>query len=396
MKQFDVILTCNYSPWSRYSGGGQKSTHQIATALANKGLSICVVYSKSPWEQVATPKDLPYSIKWAFFFALRPCISSPLRFLNGISFYVTVRKICGAHTIVHSNGDEGGLLGFLPEKKKFIYTNRYPNFDSFLFHTDWKRAINWIRVFMREPRFAVMALAIRKADAVTCTSAFSLSQVKKCFGTAVKNLREIKNGIDPFFLGGTYTYKNQKGLLYFGRLTHAKGIDVLLRAFCQLPAQLRKDQSVRIIGEGPYRKPLESLVSELGLDGQVLFEGWLDRRELVERILSHRVTVLPSREESFGNTMLEVLGLGAPLITTTAGSIPEITGPWGHKVPPDNVDQLSAAIRDELENIPSRERISQQISFVKSLYSWENAAEQFMELYTEGNAQKPQAVKNRV
>src|SRR4051812_45995298 len=53
--QYDVVITCNYSPWSRYKGGAQKSVHMLASSLADEGKRVCVVYSKVPWETVPVP-----------------------------------------------------------------------------------------------------------------------------------------------------------------------------------------------------------------------------------------------------------------------------------------------------------------------------------------------------
>src|SRR3954447_6259814 len=82
--EYDVIMTCNYSPWSGYSGGGQKSVHMLAGEMARQGLKVAAVYSKAPWEKIAPHADPLYDEHWAGFFAVRPGISSPLRFLNGI------------------------------------------------------------------------------------------------------------------------------------------------------------------------------------------------------------------------------------------------------------------------------------------------------------------------
>src|SRR3954451_18857742 len=59
------ILTVNFSPWSRYSGGGQRSTHNLARALVKRGHEVTVVFTKAPWEQVPLPPDLPYQVVWA-------------------------------------------------------------------------------------------------------------------------------------------------------------------------------------------------------------------------------------------------------------------------------------------------------------------------------------------
>ncbi|HLP42221.1 MAG TPA: glycosyltransferase family 4 protein, partial [Fibrobacteria bacterium] len=181
-RSYDVVLTSNYSPWSRYSGGGQKSVHMVASALARQGLKVAVLYSTAPWEKVDHP-PLPYDVRWACFFGLKPGISSPFRFLNGLSFLFAARRLAGPGTVLHGNGDEASLLWMIRRKRRFVFTNRYPEFPAFLHGSDWTRPATWLRVFFREPRFLALALAIRFCDDLTVTSASSLRQVAESFGS---------------------------------------------------------------------------------------------------------------------------------------------------------------------------------------------------------------------
>jgi glycosyltransferase involved in cell wall biosynthesis len=291
-----------------------------------------------------------------------------------------VRRLCNSKTVIICNGDEGGLLGFISKRAKLIYTNRYPNFDRFLFGADWSKYTTWLRILFREPRFAAQALAARAADHVACTSTFSLEQVRECFSISPEKLTVIHNGIDPLFLSQKYRDNGQKGILYFGRLTHAKGVDTLLQAYAQLSEEVKQEHQLKIIGQGPYQERLQALAEELEIMCCVCFEGWTTRQILVEEILSNRLTVLPSREESFGNTMLEVLALGAPLVTSNAGSIQEVAGDWGRKVDPDNPQALAAAIQEELERRPDQDTMEGQVEFVRGRYSWGKTAGKFLAL----------------
>ena len=54
-----VALTCNFSPWSRYRGGGQRATHLLASALSAEGHEVTVIFTKPPWEHVDVPSALP-------------------------------------------------------------------------------------------------------------------------------------------------------------------------------------------------------------------------------------------------------------------------------------------------------------------------------------------------
>ncbi len=378
----EVILTCNYSPWSRYSGGAQKSVHMIALEMARQGMSVIVVYSKAPWEKVVVPSGLSYSIHWAWFWAFRPGISSPLRFLNGISFYFTVRGLASVNTVLHGNGDEASLFGLIKAKRCFVYNNRYPEFPPFLSGAKWERVGTWLRIFFQEPRFIAIALGMRNADRVTVTSGYSLEEVGRCFGVGPEKAQVVPNGVDPVFLETPLEIGDQRGVLFYGRLTRAKGADLALEAYAILPADVRERHPLLIIGHGPMRKELEERANDLHLSN-VAFIDWKGGAELAQEILSRKVICLPSREESFGNTVVEALALGQTLVSTRAGSIPEVVGPWGTLVSNESPSELAVALEAELKrNRPLEERESQR-KFIRFEYSWAKTVNSFRQIYGE-------------
>lgn len=378
---YDVILTCNYSPWSSYRGGGQKSAHMIATELARAGKRVCVVYSRGIFERVPVPESLPYDVRWAFFFAVKPGISSPLRFLNGLSFYFRVRGLSKPQTVLHGNGDEAALLGSIRDKKKFVYSHRYPGFEPFMYKTHWGTWRTRLSVFFREPRFTAIALALRGADTVVCTSLSSANQLRACFQVPDSKVRVIPNGIDPAFLEVAPPGESARGVVYYGRMTRAKGVDTLLRAYAGLPPEMRAAHPLTLIGDGPALPELRALAGQLGAGGSLRWIAWLDSDALAREIAAHRLAVLPSREESFGNTMLETLATGQALVTTRAGSIPEIVGDQAVLVEPDDAEGLRAAIRRELDSAPDPRRSAGRREHVRARYSWARTAEAYRALY---------------
>lgn len=379
--EYDVIMTCNYSPWSRYSGGGQKSVHMLAGEMTRQGLKVAAVYSKAPWESIAPHAATEYDAHWAGFFAVRPGISSPLRFLNGIFFYFKVRSLSSGKTVLHGNGDEASLLWLIRRKRKFVYTNRYPEFPAFLAGRDWTRKRTWLAIFFREPRFVAMALGLRHADRVTVTSRYSLREAGKAFGLEEAKLTVVPNGVDPVFLEMPMETGTRAGVLFFGRLTRAKGPDLALEAYARLGCDLRISHPLRFVGAGPIRCELEARAKALGLSG-VEFVGWKTGTELAREIVSSGAVCLPSREESFGNSVVEALALGQALITTCAGSIPEVAGPYGKMVLPDDPEALAARLDAELRReTPWQERCRQR-EFIRARYSWGRASLSYRAIYS--------------
>lgn len=377
-RPYDVVLVCNYSPWSRYKGGGQKSVHMVASAMAQSGRRVAVVYSKSPWERVDMPDGLPYTVVWAFFVGVRPGISSPLRFLNGIPFFFKVRSLCGPETLIIGNGDESSLLGFIRRKGAFVFASRN-TYPDYLYGRDWTRPLTWLRALFREPRDAAVALALRGADRVTCTSGFSLEQVLRCFGIPKARVAVIPNGIDPVFLsrkavgGGT-------GVLFFGRLTGNKGARLALEVYLRLPAEVRREHPLLIVGEGPQEGILRKRVRESDAQEEVRFLGWLDGEALTRMIAACKAVLLPSQEESFGNAILEALIMGQRLVTTRVCAIPELVGGFASLAAPDDEEEMAGQLLRELGRPRSQEEVDAQAEYFRERYSWGVTARRYLEL----------------
>lgn len=355
----------------------------LAGAMARQGLKVAAVYSKAPWERIAPHVKPLYHEHWAGFFAIRPGISSPLRFLNGILFFLKVRSLSSRRTVIHGNGDEASLFGLIRNKRKFVFTNRYPDFPTFLAGRDWTRLSTWFAILFREPRFVAMALGMRNADKVTVTSSFSRIEVGKNFGLDPADLEVVPNGVDPIYLDSPMGKVGRRGVLFFGRLTRAKGPDLALEAYALLPKDLRDAHPLRFLGAGPIKKELEQRAKALGLT-QVEFPGWKTGDALALEIAASRAVCLPSREESFGNSVVETLALGQPLISTRAGSIPEVSGPWAKLANPDDPAALAALLEAELRGgLPWSDRCGQR-EFIRDHYSWEQTANHYRNVYVPG------------
>jgi glycosyltransferase involved in cell wall biosynthesis len=165
-------------------------------------------------------------------------------------------------------------------------------------------------------------------------------------------------------------------IVALGRLVPQKGVDTLLRAIQLGPVDAR----LIIVGDGPERKSLERLALELGIDNRVDFVGialnpfkYLARADLF---------VMSSRWEGFGNTLVEALACGCPVIATNCDSGPsEILdgGRYGTLVPVDAVDRLATAMVDTLSQ--DKKELTRESRIARSLvFSLESAGARYKEL----------------
>jgi glycosyltransferase involved in cell wall biosynthesis len=143
-----------------------------------------------------------------------------------------------------------------------------------------------------------------------------------------------------------------------GRLTRQKGFDVLIRAFETL-SRRRPEWQLVILGEGEERAALESLVTDLGLQGRVLLPGPVASPGAV--LSAARLFVLASRYEGFPNVLLEAMALGVACIATDCDSGPREIVPAGVDgvlVGVDDVEALASAMAALVDDVALRERVA--------------------------------------
>lgn len=146
---------------------------------------------------------------------------------------------------------------------------------------------------------------------------------------------------------------------YIGRLVEEKGVDLLLRALSDLPGEWR----LRILGSGPQKGRLESLVQELGLIGRVAFDSPIPSPGMPDYYRGLDLLVLPSRtrsnwKEQFGRVLIEAMASGVPVVGSDSGEIPHVIGDAGLIFPEDD----ALAFREAIEEIMGDERLRERLA----------------------------------
>jgi glycosyltransferase involved in cell wall biosynthesis len=134
-------------------------------------------------------------------------------------------------------------------------------------------------------------------------------------------------------------------VLFVGRISRDKGVDVLLEAIALLPA----DVELRLVGAiaGDLDPRVEA--ERLGIAERVRVDPEMPQAELAEVYAGGACTVLPSRHEGFGIVLVESLLVGRPVVGSDTGGIREIVRPdVGRLVPPGDPRALKRAIAEVL------------------------------------------------
>lgn len=232
-------------------------------------------------------------------------------------------------------------------------------------------------------------LLIRNSERVICCSKFMHDHLQQKFDVPAQKLDLIPNAVDVTRFNSSKEPEDSsnsgtgdkapygKVVLYVGRIVAEKGLSTLIEAF----AKLRQDKfnaSLVIVGEGPIKERLENETRKRGLDTCINFTGLVDEPSLVKLYRSSDVFVLPSLYEPFGIAALEAMASLLPVVVSDTGGLSEIVenDVTGVKVPVNDPDSLSAALRRLLEDAPFAERLKKNAySSLLEKYDWGLVAE---------------------
>lgn len=164
-----------------------------------------------------------------------------------------------------------------------------------------------------------------KIDQFFCLSQEEVEEFSKYGDAVIQPMGIDFNNFKPLekkFALKKLELENKDYILFVGRLDKKKGLDYLIKGLQYiLPSY---DMILIMVGEGPYKSELETLIKELNLEGYVKFEGFVQNEKLRYYYNSSIVTIFPSLEESYGVVPIESLACKTPIITTNVGAALEI------------------------------------------------------------------------
>jgi glycosyltransferase involved in cell wall biosynthesis len=163
-------------------------------------------------------------------------------------------------------------------------------------------------------------------------------------------------------------------LVTTSRLTHKNANDDVISALTQLPENIH----FIIIGKGELGPKLQRQAKALGVYNRVKFLGLLLYKEIPAYLSICDIFIRPSRSEGFGNSFIEAMAAGLPVIATPVGGILDFIDDkeTGVFCSPDNPKSISEAVRFLLDNPDLREHIVKNAKArVIERYDWNHIAQ---------------------
>jgi glycosyltransferase involved in cell wall biosynthesis len=245
----------------------------------------------------------------------------------------------------------------------------------------------WCNPRLRSLKNWLQIKAARKADHVIALSHFAITELVECFGIDERRVSVVPCGVDEAWLmppapeatGATLAaYGLQPGyFLFVGTLQPRKNVARLLEAWLMLPAAVRAERPLVIVGAPGSRS--EALVARLDAAraaGEHLV--WLDRltdqEQLRHLYAGAGVFVFPSLYEGYGIPVLEAFASNVPVVASNTTSLPEVAGDAALLVDPLSAGELADAMRTLAQDTVARTRCIAAGRARAEQLTWQNTA----------------------
>lgn len=201
-------------------------------------------------------------------------------------------------------------------------------------------------------------------------------------GVNSKKIHIVPNGIDLKRIAIISPSPDECDIIFVGRLIREKNVGVLLEAVVHVREKL-PEVKCYIIGDGPEKERLFGLATRRELMQNVRFFEFIEYDEVIARIKSSKILVLPSSREGFGIVVIEAFACGVPIITVNCpgnAAYELVNEKTGMAV---NLDaaEIGKAICSLIKCVSLRERMGDAAKNEAKKYDWDAITGNLSNLY---------------
>lgn len=393
MRVLHVVPT--YVPAWKH-GGPIRSVHGLCRALAQRGHEV-VVFTTDVDTEGAVPVDQPVSLDGVEVWYFR--VGAPRRLYRspamGRALSERMRGIDLAHlhsvflwpTSAAARAAERAGVPYLLAPRGMLVR------DLLRRRGRWRKAL-WLRLVERR--------TLARAAGLHLTSDLEAAEIER-LGVSAAPLHIVPNGVDPEPMPDEATLAaavrevlaRAPFLLYLGRLSWKKGLDRLIPAMSRVPGIVL---AVAGNDEEQYRPELERLAREAGVADRVLFPGAVSGADKAALLHRAAALVLPSYSENFGNSVLEAMAVGRPVVVTPEVGLAAVVRAEGAGlVSPGDPIQLGDTLRGLLlDRVAADEMGRRGAEAAVRLFGWATIAAQMEAVYRQVLAAGQAAERVRV
>jgi len=266
---------------------------------------------------------------------------------------------------------------------------------------------------VREVWYRRRYAGLLKADLLLAISAHTRTVAIDMLGLAPERVVNIGTDTDPIFQKVKLSPQAQASLLarygiskpfimHIGILESRKNVETLVRAFAQLPAELRATHQLVLVADAtaPQIAHMRTVAHAAGADpDSIIFPGFVPDQDLVGLYSLTRAVVMPSLTEGFGLPLLEAMRCGAPVLGADRTSLPEVVGNREFLFNPEQPAALAEKLVLLLIDEDFRRNALEHCAMQERRFSWNITAtrtyEAFKDAIARQHAQPRSAVQER-
>lgn len=368
-----IVFTTSYHP---FIGGAEIAIHEVAKRN-NKRLDFFIITSRFstdvPKEEIRPEGKI---IRVGFGSRFDKFL---LPFLGCFEGYRILRTrgcavIWGMDI---SQGSLGGAMLALFFRLPFIFSVQYGESE---------KKIAYGRFGLINAAFRIM---LSRASLVAAESNYLFELVKKYGYRGVAEV--VPNGVDIEKFKAQSAKRKTDGhtVITVSRLVYKNGIDTLISAVAEVKKTI-PDIQCMIIGDGAERNNLELKIRNLKLEHNIKLFGHVPHDDIPQYLAMADVFVRPSRSEGMGNSFIEALAAGLPIIGTPVGGIKDIikdrqTGIFANV---DDPFDLSKKIIELLTNSTLADvLVKNGRTMIEKQFSWGRIADRYGRIFSQMSMQ---------
>ncbi len=238
----------------------------------------------------------------------------------------------------------------------------------------------------------VVPRSVARATRILADSLATKNDLGELLGTPPEKITVMYGGVDAHFqpvrepqritvLRNKYRLGAEPFILGLGTIQPRKNYQRLIRAFSNIKYQVPNIKLIIAGGKGWLYDDIFAEVRRLGLEGQVVFPGFVDDEDLPALYSAAELLAYPSLYEGFGLPVLEAMACGTPVVTSNVSSLPEVSGDAALLVEPSDVNAMAEAMCRLLQDANLRQQLVAQGFEQARQFTWDKAARQLLEMY---------------
>jgi glycosyltransferase involved in cell wall biosynthesis len=236
---------------------------------------------------------------------------------------------------------------------------------------------------------------IKKATHILTISEFSKHEIERLFSVKPQKITVIPCGVDT----GKFTHKDSDDinkakakyglktdnyLLYLGNLEPRKNLERIVAAFGGLPADLKQQYALLLIGaDGWLNEGIHQTIEKVRKNGGniIMPQRYVEDDDLPALISGATALVSPVHYEGFGLSPLQAMACKTPVIVARNSSIPEVVGDAGLYANPEDETDITMKMVEILTDASLRAALAQKGLARSKLFSWQASAQKLISLF---------------